>query len=890
MSQMSAMMSFALTTAWALHRPVLDSLGVVLARHARGEKLDAGEIAAIVAARDARTSGPQITDNPWYDENSDRAEERGKNGYVRVGSVAHIAIGGVMVKHASMVNGMSQPRGTATETVRRGLANAIADDRNRGGVLHIESPGGSVMGLDELADDIHAARAVFQARGGDIVTVFAGLGASAAYYVGSQASKVYATPSAEIGSIGVYTLMADSTEAWRQAGYRVYRVRSADKKGIGAEGQEITADDLKVVQGNIDDLFAEFKAAVARGRGMTAEQVDAVATGEVWIASKALAKGLIDGIVSNADQVIEELNRSIDARAKSGGTGNAGGAKQGNTPGRASAGPDTPQARVEIAGQALDSAAAGTGAPRQESDSMRLNMLLDPAQPGSGGGGGAAGGTTTPGAAPTAAPNNPGTAGSSDEKVAAEKARVAAIVARAAAFPHNAQIQTAKDAAIAGTTSADAFSAQCLEILAKDAPATGHVAAGGSGKGVDGFDIGIVADEKDKRLDIMTLAMIDRYNPSLVASLDTEKSDTSKGGKAVAEALGFDSTTKAKQAFAMARQANLLGRRRLVDVAAASIAATIGCSLESVHSRFPNDVAFMAAVHERSDFPLLMGRYMNKSLLPAFMEVQTVWDQVCATESTADFKDADVIAFSEAPDLELIINAEMPRAGTFNERGETLLAVDTYAKVFGIDYKAMINDDLGAFNRVATLFVQSAARKPDQLFFLQLAQNSGDGPLLKDGNPLYHSSRSNKFNATALSYANLKADWNACVSRKGFGQDKAPIEVLPDRMVLSFGNALTAEEILTAPYEPGKANQEPNVMRGKLRPLPSMRLTGNRRYYFAPPTMPVFVMRFLNGVRTPTIQELPRNNPRRIEWDISIAGVGCGCTGQHEATATNPGA
>lgn len=93
MSQMSAMMSFALTTAWALHRPVLDSLGVVLARHARGEKLDAGEIAAIVAARDARSAGPQITDPAWWADDEARADERSKNGYVRVGHVANLSHG-----------------------------------------------------------------------------------------------------------------------------------------------------------------------------------------------------------------------------------------------------------------------------------------------------------------------------------------------------------------------------------------------------------------------------------------------------------------------------------------------------------------------------------------------------------------------------------------------------------------------------------------------------------------------------------------------------------------------------------------------------------------------------------------------------------------------------
>ncbi|WP_052688250.1 S49 family peptidase [Xanthomonas sp. MUS 060] len=88
------------------------------------------------------------------------------------------------------------------------LRQALADDTVSQILIDIDSPGGSVYGVAELADQIQSARSIKP-----VVAVANSLAASAAYWIGCAAGELYVTPGGEVGSIGVWQAHFDYSQA-----------------------------------------------------------------------------------------------------------------------------------------------------------------------------------------------------------------------------------------------------------------------------------------------------------------------------------------------------------------------------------------------------------------------------------------------------------------------------------------------------------------------------------------------------------------------------------------------------------------------------------------------------------------------------------------------------
>ena len=213
--------------------------------------------------------------------------------------VAVIAIEGMMTKGTSKFEGT-----TSTAVTRRTLRAAAEREDVRAILLKISSPGGYVDGTADLAADV--ARV---AKDVPVEAYIEDIGASAAYWVASQAAKIWANPTALVGSLGTFQVLWDESKAYDAAGIKVHVLSTGPLKGAGQSGTEITPEILKAEQVLVDDLNAHFMRGVRTGRGMTPKQVDSVATGEVWIASKAKELGLIDGI-----RTIDEVVAALAAR------------------------------------------------------------------------------------------------------------------------------------------------------------------------------------------------------------------------------------------------------------------------------------------------------------------------------------------------------------------------------------------------------------------------------------------------------------------------------------------------------------------------------------------------------------------------------------------------
>ena len=214
----------------------------------------------------------------------------------RSGSVAVLSIRGAMLK------GESSFGGTSTVRVRQELRKAAADPEVSAILLAIDSPGGTVSGTDDLAADVRAAN-----RRKPVVAFIEDTGASAAYWIASQASAVYAnSPTALVGSIGTLLVVYDVSQAAEQAGIKTLVLATGDLKGTATPGAPVTAAQTAYLRGLVDSAQAAFDAAVRTGRKMTAAQLAAVRSGEVFPADAAVRLGLVDGIRS-IDSVLSEL-------------------------------------------------------------------------------------------------------------------------------------------------------------------------------------------------------------------------------------------------------------------------------------------------------------------------------------------------------------------------------------------------------------------------------------------------------------------------------------------------------------------------------------------------------------------------------------------------------
>lgn len=283
-SKHSALLDFISTRAWAMDRRTFANFLEIVARHVHGVKVDPEDVKAIVQAREERTSGRPVA----YE--------------IRNGN-AVIPIRGVIAKHASQVNGASQPEGQSIESLRAMLQDAAADEKVKRILLAIDSPGGSVDGLPSFADELHAVRGKKP-----IVAHADGLMASAAFWLGSQADKVYATRESEIGSIGVYATASDWSRHYKNEGVDVHLISSGGVKGQGARGTPVPDAVLEDIQTAVDNYNAMFLDAVMRGRGWNKEQASALNDGRLHLAGKARELGLIDGVRSLESLLSEDVS------------------------------------------------------------------------------------------------------------------------------------------------------------------------------------------------------------------------------------------------------------------------------------------------------------------------------------------------------------------------------------------------------------------------------------------------------------------------------------------------------------------------------------------------------------------------------------------------------
>ena len=220
--------------------------------------------------------------------------------------VAVLPVFGVLAHRMNLMTEISG--GTSTEILGQWFDAAVADKSVGTIVLDVDSPGGSVHGMQELSEKI------FKARGKkDIVAVANDLAASAAYWVASAADRIVVTPGGLVGAVGTLAIHTESSKRDEETGVKHTLIHAGKNKVDGNPYEPLTQSAEEDIQRIIDEYYDQFVSDVARNRGISESKVLAkFGQGRVYGGRDATKRGMVDK-VGTLDATLMSLGVAAEA-------------------------------------------------------------------------------------------------------------------------------------------------------------------------------------------------------------------------------------------------------------------------------------------------------------------------------------------------------------------------------------------------------------------------------------------------------------------------------------------------------------------------------------------------------------------------------------------------
>jgi len=210
-------------------------------------------------------------------------------------STAVITIEGVIGKRLGMLEQCMG--GCDVDIISDQLDMVEANPNIQNIVLDFHTPGGSVVGVPELANKISNLTK-------PTIAYTDTLCASAGYYLASQCKYIYASPSAELGSVGVYSIYMDESRALDNAGIKVNAISAGKYKLVGAPFKAMTDEEKEMLQADIDKIYNQFKSAVVSKRNIKDEDLQ----GQVFSGEDLVDKNFIDGNIDSMKGLLQFLD------------------------------------------------------------------------------------------------------------------------------------------------------------------------------------------------------------------------------------------------------------------------------------------------------------------------------------------------------------------------------------------------------------------------------------------------------------------------------------------------------------------------------------------------------------------------------------------------------
>lgn len=265
-------------------------------------------LASLVSA-----SGPCINDSlisALAERGARKPESRTAGGAL----VAVLPVHGLLVDRRNML--CDWGLATSYESIRRDLRAAQSDPTCRAVVLDVDSAGGVVTGVDELAEAIYDSSK-------PVVAAVNSMACSAAYWLGAAAHHVVSLPSGYVGSVGVYCLHVDYSGANRKAGVNPTYVYAGKYKTEGNPDEPLSDEGRAWLQRECDAFHGRFVRRVAQSRGVGLGRViEGFGQGRALTGRDGLAVGMVDGLGTLEDAVKQAGDMSKWFKA-AGGNSNA---------------------------------------------------------------------------------------------------------------------------------------------------------------------------------------------------------------------------------------------------------------------------------------------------------------------------------------------------------------------------------------------------------------------------------------------------------------------------------------------------------------------------------------------------------------------------------------
>lgn len=232
-----------------------------------------------------------------------------------------------------------------------------------------------------------------------------------------------------------------------------------------------------------------------------------------------------------------------------------------------------------------------------------------------------------------------------------------------------------------------------------------------------------------------------------------------------------------------------------------------------------------------SDFPLILGNVVDRKLRAAYAEAPSQWRQFATKSDAVDFREKSSVRIDGmVGEFEKVVEGGEYKYDHSAESGESW-KVEKYGKIIAITWEALINDDLGAFNRIPTAIAARAKQKQDNIVWDILVKNQK----MSDGQNLFSAGHGNLASAgTALTVESLQA------ARKTFRTrqvNKQFLNITPTFLIVGPELELQAYQLTSSAYTPvtnGTINPNYNT---QLIVIVEPRITDKSWYLSARPGM-----------------------------------------------------
>jgi signal peptide peptidase SppA len=225
---------------------------------------------------------------------ADSPQKRPAPDWQTFGRDAVIPVHGTLVGHASDIPMSSC--GCGCDDVAKMIDVAMVDSEVQKIIFDFRTPGGAVTGIPELA------RKIAGISGKTTVAFTDDECCSAGVWLASQCQYFYTTPSASVGSIGVWMACLDQSRHLANEGQNVQAISAGKYKLLGAFWKPLTDEERAMLQADVDKIYGQFKQAVTMQRSLKAEFMQ----GQIFDGETAVEIGLCDGLVECLEELLEQ--------------------------------------------------------------------------------------------------------------------------------------------------------------------------------------------------------------------------------------------------------------------------------------------------------------------------------------------------------------------------------------------------------------------------------------------------------------------------------------------------------------------------------------------------------------------------------------------------------